>query len=429
MLDNQKEYLPRHMDAMLKEYLELYPVVLVEGAKSVGKTSTCKNLSRTVFYLDAENHFDIISSAPEIILKSDPTVLIDEWQKYPPIWERARRMVDEGMPVGTLLMTGSSPSIASQLHSGSGRIVKLKMRPFTIEERKMSEQFISLTGLAKIERLEPERIDYALEDYLDEIFKSGIPGIRDLAEKARKGMLEGYVENIITREFEENGFVIRRSDALRKWLRSYAAAIGTVTDFQTILETASKDEGDMPARQTVANYREALITLGIIEELPSWPDFGKLFPALSRSSKHFLLDPALIAPLLAVSKEKLMKGEAPHPIGKLNKSFFGRVFESFVYQSLATYAEVKHLSLSHLRLQKGNREIDFILEDAENNQLFTIEVKSNVSVQNDDVKHLNWFYELAKEEFKITRIVIYMGEFAYTRKDGVHVIPAAMLGI
>src|SRR5215469_18861057 len=104
-------YQSRHLDKLLELYLENFPAILVEGAKGVGKTSTCKELSKTVYYLDSIDQYEIISSTPEAVLKREKPVLIDEWQKFPPIWEKARRMVDDGMGEGTLLLTGSSPSI------------------------------------------------------------------------------------------------------------------------------------------------------------------------------------------------------------------------------------------------------------------------------------------------------------------------------
>lgn len=423
-------YKPRHMDILLKKYLDNFPAILVEGAKAVGKTSSCEKIANTVYYLDDENQFQVISNSPESILDNVPPVLIDEWQKFPPIWEKTRRMVDHGMPAGTLLLTGSSPSLHSRLHSGAGRLVSIKMRPFTIQERGMSIAPISLFELLENPKLKISgNSEQKLPEYLDEILKSGFPGIRGQKEFVRKELLKGYVNNIVNREFRENGYDIRKPELLHQWLTSYAAAISTLTSFQTILEASSKGESNTLSPNTASTYREMLLGIGVIEELPSWTDFGKLFPALTKSTKHFLLDPALLSPLLGITKEKLMKGNVPHPIGKLNKTFIGQLFECFVYQSLATYAEIKQLKLSYLRLRQGKREIDFLLEDMENNRILAIEVKAASTVRDEDVKHLNWFEHTTAEEFDVIRLIVYMGQYAYTRKDGVHVIPAALLGI
>lgn len=422
-------YQLRHIDELIEKYLANFPAIIVEGAKAVGKTSSCEQFSNTEYYLDNEIQYQILANSPEVILEDTPAVLIDEWQNLPEIWENIRRMVDHGMPVGTVLLTGSSPSIYSRLHSGSGRIVSLKMRPYTIEERGLSERFIRLSELLNDKSIKVSgKVSAKLQDYLAEIFKSGFPGIRERDEFARERFIEGYVNNIITREFQENGFDVRKPETLRSWLRSYAAAIATTTQFQTILEASQGADGNLPAWKTVTQYRDALIMLHIIEEVPSWIDYGKLFPALGKAPKHFLVDPALVTPLLGVTEEKLMKGDVPQPIGKLNKTFIGQLFESFVYQSLATYAETNQLRVSHLRLQGGRREIDFILEDNKHNKIIAIEVKSASSVTDHDVQHLNWFQETISSEFEVIKLVVYMGEYAFTRKDGVHIVPAAMLG-
>jgi predicted AAA+ superfamily ATPase len=154
---------------------------------------------------------------------------------------------------------------------------------------------------------------------------------------------------------------------------------------------------------------------------------GKLLPNLAKAPKHFLMDTAIAITLLAVSRDELTTLELPKKIGKFNKTFVGQLFESFVYQSLIVYAELNDAELSHFRLASGTREIDFIMKKGK--RLLLIEVKTGVSVSEDDARHLNWFEAEAADEYKITKLLIHAGPFAYTRNDGVHVIPASMLGV
>ncbi|MDR0899031.1 MAG: DUF4143 domain-containing protein [Lactobacillaceae bacterium] len=433
-------YKKRHIDRLIDEYLEDFPVVLVEGAKAVGKTASCERVAKTTYYLDEKLHYDLLSSDPSIVLTDEPPVLLDEWQKIPSLWDFGRRAVDRGLSEGQLLMTGSNPIIDNSLHSGAGRIVRLKMRPYSIEEREMSDSFIRISDLitGKIEKV-TGKSRFALNDYLEEIFRSGYPAIRTLKPRAREIILEDYVQNIIDKEFSENGFKVKKPDLLLSWLKSYSAAMGTTTSFSKILETAMANRTEKSSRTTVDNYRDALQIINVIEELESWPNYGKLFPAISKAPKHFLVDPSFVTPLLGITAEKLGKGqindvaeikaqEAKKPTGKLNKSFLGHIIEAFVYQSLATYCEVNRLRLSHLRLDKFGKEIDFIVEDNKHDTIIAIEVKSASSINNDDVQHLTWFEGEAKSEYKVIKVILYTGEFAYTRQDGVHVIPIAMLG-
>ncbi|MCL2680171.1 MAG: DUF4143 domain-containing protein [Coriobacteriia bacterium] len=137
------------------------------------------------------------------------------------------------------------------------------------------------------------------------------------------------------------------------------------------------------------------------------------------------------ARLLRIDAQQLIRG-ARHPLIKAisekkvrKEGTIGRFFEALVALSLQTYSHVNNAELSHFRTANGDREIDFIVEG--DNAIVAVEVKSSASVDSDDVKHLNW---LAKKypDYNIARIIITAGQNAYTRSDGIHVIPAILLG-
>jgi predicted AAA+ superfamily ATPase len=101
------------------------------------------------------------------------------------------------------------------------------------------------------------------------------------------------------------------------------------------------------------------------------------------------------------------------------------LFESLVALRLQTYATVNDVELKHFRTGKGDHEIDFIIEG--DHAIVALEAKLSAGVDDSDVKHLNW---LANKDLgkPLVRAVINSGDFAYTRADGTHVIPAALLG-
>ena len=421
-------YKKRLIENLLKEYQEDFPAILIEGAKAVGKTSTCLTVSNTDFRLDDSDVLEFLKASMESIIKRKPPVLIDEWQRLPEVWDYIRRIVDSNLASGSILLTGSSPNLYSNIHSGSGRIVRLKMRPFSIEEREMSQIKVRLSDFLLGEQplLASEETNIDFDCYLEEIFKSGFPGIRNLSERAIERALLSYTENIVTHDIKENNIIIRKPQALSLWLKTYAAASATTTAFSTITQTAMSQDSKAPNEKTSSNYREILSAMGIIEELPSWLPLGKLFPALGKTPKHFIVDPSFIPSLLNFDKQIITDGKAKSPIGKINKSIIRQLFETLIFQSLATYSEVNEATLSHLRLSNGSREIDFIVQ--KKNTLVAIEAKTSSSITDSDVRHLNWFEEVAKKEYSVSKIVLYMGKHAYIRKDGVFVIPAAMFG-
>lgn len=422
-------YEKRIIDKTLKEYFQELPVILVEGAKAVGKTETCSQLAKTIFTLDNEATRQLLVADPEQILRSEKPLLLDEWHLAPELWSFARHLVDKGLDPESILFTGSSIKVNSRIHSGAGRIIRMTLRPYSIEERRISDKYIGVSDLFQLNRGEniSGTIEKSLADYLDEIFKSGFPGIRNKKGKIRRLFLDSYVNNIIEHEFSENGFIIKQPEKLLAWMKAYAVSIGTTTNFQTIIDVAMANNSQAPSRPTANNYREALSVLYIIDEVPPFLAIGKLYPNLAKSPKHFMLDPAIALSLLKVSREQIENYKVPKHIGKFNQTLIGQLLESLVYQSLIVYADANEADLYHFRNSRGTREIDFILQ--KNSNLILFEVKAAPDAKDSYVEHLNWFEDIAKNEVDIVKVLLNTGNFAYTRKDRVHVIPVGILGV
>jgi predicted AAA+ superfamily ATPase len=421
-------YEKRLVDELLSEYMSILPAVLVEGAKAVGKTESCKKISKTLIDLDDPQQREIATLAPKTVLDNQKPILLDEWQKAPNLWSFVRHQIDDGLEDGSIIFTGSSLKVHTDLHSGAGRIPKLKMRPFSIEERNMAERYIRVSEMfnSNFEFEVGLKTNNTISEYIEEIYDSGFPGIRKRSTRAREILLRGYVDELIHKEFEENGFIIKKPYSLLAWLKGYAASIATPTATQTISEVANSYSNEEMARTTVNVYKNALQTLNIIEELPAWIPFGRTMPNLRKSEEHFLIDPAIATYLLDVPKEQIANYKIPTKVAKFTTTFLGQLFESFVYQSLITYAELNNAHLSYLRTQKGDREIDFIIQKGSKILLF--EVKVSDVITDEDVKHLNWFEGEFGDEFEVVKNVIYAGQYSLKRSDNVNLIPASLLG-
>ncbi|MFT8616911.1 MAG: AAA family ATPase [Lentilactobacillus hilgardii] len=140
----------------MKRDLQELPAILVEGAKAVGKTETCTQIAQTVYNLDNEATRLMLKGAPDTILRGQKPVLLDEWQLAPEMWSFVRHEVDKGLSDGSVLFTGSSIRVNSRIHSGAGRIIRMKLRPFTIQERGMATDYIhiqTLFNLTKDDRI------------------------------------------------------------------------------------------------------------------------------------------------------------------------------------------------------------------------------------------------------------------------------------
>lgn len=421
-------YEKRLIDSILKEYVDDLPAILLEGAKAVGKTETCKQLASTEYRMDNAAQRELLQNNPEIILQNSKPVLIDEWQLAPSLWSYVRHAVDDGLPNGSVLFTGSSIRVNSRVHSGAGRIIRLKLRPYSIEERNLSDSYIRIADLFSFDSKATVNgeTDKTLVDYLDEIYRSGFPGIRNKSERIQKVLLKSYVTNIAEHEFEENGFKILNLHSLLSWMRIYAASIGTETKQSTLINAATASDA-IPSAPTVSKYREALEILDITDEVQPFLPMGKIYGNLAKGTKHFMLDPAIALSLLGVEKDELIDYQVPKYVSKFHQTLTGQLIESFVYQSLVVYADVNDAQLSYYRNSRGTREIDFILQKG--HRLILFEVKTNPDVKDSYVRHLNWFEDEIGDEFKVTKVLLNTGRYAYTRReDHVHVIPLALLG-
>lgn len=418
-------YRPRVIDAELDGLIVGLPAIAIEGAKGVGKTATACRRATTIHDLDDSNEREIVAADPGMILKSRPPVLIDEWQRVPDTWNQVRRAVDRGLEPGHFLLTGSNSTSGLALHSGAGRIVSLRMRPMALTERLDVPTGVSLGNLLTGERPPVTgRTEIGLETYVDEILRSGFPGIRELAPQFRQAQLDSYLMRIVDRDFPELGHTPRNPSALRRWMTAYAAATSTATSFEKIRAAAESGEGQMPSRRATAPYRDALERLWILDPVPGWKPTRNQIARLTEPAKHQMADPALAARLLGATASGLLKGQSPGPSVPRDGSLLGALFESLVTLSVRVYAA--RARVGHLRTYAGEREIDLVLE-RDDGRVAAIEVKLARTIKDDHVRNLHWLQEQLGEDL-LDAAVISTGPAAYRRPDGIAVIPAALLG-
>ncbi len=420
-------YVPRIVDAEIDELFEGLAAISLDGPKAVGKTETARRRVAHVLHLDDESQRSIIAADPQMVRSMPKPLLIDEWQRVPAVWDVVRRAVDEDATPGQYMLTGSAGTTAT-LHSGAGRIVRVRMRPMSVAERVDDVATVSLAAMLTRDTAVPVegQTDLALGGYVEMILESGFPGIRPLSGRVRRAQLDGYLDRIVDRDFEEQGVMVRKPDQLRRWMTAYAAASSTTASYETIRNAATAGTADKPAKTTTIPYRETLERLFILDEVPAWIPAKNYMSRLTRPPKHQLADPALAARLLGIDAGALLRGASLGPVVPRDGNLLGHLFESLVIQSLRVYAQAAEARVFHMRTMGERHEVDSIVERADG-RFIAVEVKLSTAIRDADTAHLNWLKAKAGDDM-LDAVVINTGSYAYRRKDGVAVVPAALFG-
>lgn len=413
-------YLRRSLDDELDGLLPQLPALAIDGPKGVGKTATAQRRVQTTLALDSPANLAILESDFDLSSYQGKSLLLDEWQHYPPIWDMVRRRVDQGSAPGSFLLTGSATPYDMQgSHSGAGRIVTLRMRPMGLHERALYTPTISFTSLlAGQADLMAQTVDTSLADYMQAIVTSGFPGINKLRGRALRQQLDSYLYSIIDRDIPELGTRVRHPEVLTSWLAAYAAAESSTTSYSKLLDATTGGEHTQPTASLTRTYREHLTKLWLLDPVPGWVPQKNPFKRLQQAPKHHLADPALAARLLRLDENSLLDDRGSYMAGPL--------FEALVTLTIRVLAQAAEAKVWHLRMDSGTREIDLLIETLDG-RLLPIEIKLKARPTDRDVRHLNWFREQLGDRV-LPPLVITAGNVAYRRPDGILVLPLATIG-
>lgn len=412
------EYLARTVDEELDALLPHAAAIALEGLKGTGKSATAERRASMTWRLDDAAERALVEADPTFAGAPPGTLLLDEWQLLPAVWDSVRRRVDEGAPAGRFMLTGSAtPRDGVTAHSGAGRILSLRMRPLAWFERTRSPSRVGLGDLLTGEVEVSGRTDVVASDYFRGIVSSGLPGIMGFPEPIARTYLDSYLARVVDRDLSEQGYVVRRPETLRRWLAAYAAASSSTAAYSRILDASTAGDGSQPAKTTTIAYRDLLSQVFLLDPVPGWSPSRSPLTRLQQAPKHQLADPGLAARLLGLSSAGLARSAGAHMAGPL--------FESLATLSVRVGAQRWGARVGHLRTANGDREVDLIVEGADG-QVVGVEIKLSATVTDSDVRHLVWLRSQVPDVVDV--VVVTTGTTAYRRPDGVAVIPLDLLG-
>lgn len=416
-----RAYLPRLADGLLDDQLGAMGAVLIEGVKGCGKTVTARQRAVSEVLLDMDPEAERRAALdPRLLLDGETPRLLGEWQRTPRVWDAVRRAVDDrGLP-GQFILTGSAtPNDDTQRHSGAGRFGIVRMRTMTLAEKQATSPSVSVADLLLGTAPAPANSPVSVRDYLHHIAVGGWPLLAGANERAARTYLDGYLDIIIERDIDEVSGSPRNSRLVRRFLHAYAQMISQTANLSTIMKRARDevdDDSDVPSRHTAQIYLDVLKRMMIVDEVPAWDPSVRSSKRLTTTPKRHLGDSSLAAALLQMSPERMLD----------DLETAGFLFESLVAHDLRIYAECTGASCFHYREAEGRLEVDYVLEDRDGDWI-GVEVKLGESELDKAADSLHRLAERVMRKPKAL-VVVTGTSLAYTREDGVHVVPLGLLG-
>ena len=426
IVEIMEKYRKRVADKLLKEQLESAGVVLIQGAKWCGKTTTAENMAASVLYMDnpstIRSNLMLAENDPEFLLQGETPRLIDEWQLAPQLWDTARFVVSHRGKPGQLIFTGSAvPADMSKVtHSGTGRFAWLTMRPMTLWESGESNGSVSLEGLFSDAFQPVAASNMQLEELAFILCRGGWPGTLELEHQAALRQAINYIEAVCHSDISRADNVSRDADFALRLMRSYARHQGSqISNSMIYKDLVSNEDGSM-SEETISAYLTALKKIFVIEDMPAWNPNLRSKTAIRTSDTRYFVDPSIAVAALGLGPQDL--------IYDLNT--YGLLFETMAVRDLRVYAESLDGRVYHYRDHNG-LECDTVIH-LRNGHYGLIEIKLGGDTLIDEGAQT--LKKLAKK-IDTTRmhtpsflmVLTAVGAYAYQRPDGVLVVPITCL--
>jgi predicted AAA+ superfamily ATPase len=356
-------YHNRLLSTRLTRLTENFPVVVVSGARQVGKTTLLKHLFPQYDYcvFDASLDLEGARRDPDLFLRNHPSPLIlDEIQYAPELVSAIKRQVDRaGSAPGQFILTGSQQwqVLKTLSESLAGRAAFLDLQGFSLQELSDvdtswlsrwldgPEQFPAWSRTAR----------FFSGDLTTWLWKGVMPGVQKLPDDLVADFWAGYHRTYVERD-------ARLMGEIQDW-QEFGRFIGLMTAL-----TAQEINYSQLGREIGITPQTSKRWLKILEATFQWhslpPFSGNLVKRVSARPKGYIADTGLACYHARVSSPKML---ASNPL-------FGALFESAQVQELHKQVAAQGIAAAwyHWR-SAGGAEVDLLLE--KDDTLFPFEFK------------------------------------------------------
>ena len=426
------DYLERIADGQLRLFLEAFGAVQIKGPKWCGKTTTAAMQAKSVLQMQdpdkRESYLTTARTRPSLLLKGDTPRLIDEWQVAPVLWDSVRHAVDSRRERGQFILTGSTVVESKEImHTGTGRIAQMQMYPMSLYESQESSGEISLQALFDHKDLDIDGImsDLSIEKLIFAACRGGWPAsLEKMSEKAKLLIAKKYVDIICNEDISRVDERQRNPALARLIMRSYARNICSLAKKTQMLSDVSA-EMEGTALSTFNDYVSALEKLFVIDDIEAWNPSIRSKTVIRTGKKRCFTDPSIAVAVSGASPQSLEQ----------DLLSFGFIYESLCMRDLRVYSQALGGRLSYYRDRNG-LEADAVLHLSDGRYAL-IECKLGSRDIEDGAKHLLELKRLVQQQneenpkhpIRLPDLLMVLtgGEMAYTREDGVRVVPIGCL--
>lgn len=419
------KYIPRLIDETVDRYLNIIGAVCIEGPKWCGKTWTSSyHCSSEIMIGDPAGNFQnraLAEMSPALVLEGETPRLIDEWQEVPSLWDAVRHTVDQRGKKGQFILTGSAtPKRKGILHSGVGRIGRLRMRPMSLFESGDSSGKVSLKELCSGSLSPMMTGEVDLRNLARLTVRGGWPGNLETGEKDLSLLPDEYLNAVIEDDVNRIDGIRRDSRKVRLLLRSLARNESTTVSNRTLKNYIKEVDDEDVDVETVAAYLDIFARLFLTDNQAPFAAKLRSSVRVKQAEKRHFCDPSLACALLRATPERLIN----------DLETFGFLFEALCERDLKIYAESFGAQVYHYQDYAGN-EMDAVIELPDGTWC-GIEIKLGANKIEEAASNLIHIQsKITKDGGKSpSALVVICGlsNAAYQRPDGVFVVPITALG-
>jgi len=409
----------RRIAPIVRERLDEEPVVVVQGARTVGKSTVVRTLAtsagRVVVDLDDPETRDAVEASPSIFAGAESPVFFDEYQHVPSILDAIKAELNRDLRAGRFVLTGSTrySSLPTAAQSLTGRLHLITLWPLSQGEIDGAEEHFAQQLLGDPATLVgSDASTTAREDYVERILRGGLPlAVARPSAASRDRWFDDYVTLVVERDVADLSRIRQREKMPRLVVR-----LGSQTG--QVLNVARAAAAIGIESSTAEHYVRLLEAAFVIHRLPAWGTTLRA-RASSRPKIHFV-DSGLAGRMLRLTADRLAAAnpQAMTEFGHLLETFcVGEVLKQLSWLATRTHA-------GHWRTHDGD-EVDLVIE-RDDGAVAAIEVKAGERVRDADLRGLRKLRDSLGDRF-LGGVVLQLGRRSYTIEDRLHALPVDRL--